>query len=383
MQAYLDNSATTKPSPAAISAMEKAMREEYFNPSSPYGPALAAEKRLMACRELLAARVKADPEEVFFVAGGTEADNLAILGHLQTVKKTGKVLYTAVEHPAVKESCLAAERMGHKAVTIPVGTDGVVDLDKLAIMLDDTVLLLCIMQVNNETGAVQPLKEIAALRDRYCPRAAIHVDGVQGFLRLPLSIKELNIQSYALSGHKIHGPKGVGALVLQKGHRVTAREFGGGQEKGLRSGTENTPGIAGLYAAIENFQEDASVRMMALKRRLYEALADKLPKVRINGPALDSPSCSPHILNVSLTPVRSETMLYALAGDNIFVSMGSACSSRRQKVSETLRAMNVPQLDAESAIRFSLSPFTTEEEIDYVVERVCAHYEVLAKYVRR
>lgn len=383
MQAYLDNSATTKPGPAVIAAMEKAMREEYFNPSSPYGPALAAEKRLTACRELLAARLRAGPEEVFFVAGGTEADNLAILGHLQTLKKPGKVLYTAVEHPAVKESCLAAERFGHKAVSIPVGLDGVVDIDKLSGMLDDTVLLLCVMQVNNETGAIQPLKEIVALRDRLSPRAAIHVDGVQGFLRLPFSMRELNIQSYALSAHKIHGPKGVGALVLQKGHKVTPREFGGGQEKGLRSGTENTPGIAGLFAAVENFPEDEIERMRALKRRLYEALAGKLPKVRINGPALDSPYCSPHILNLSLTPVRSETMLYALAGDGIFVSMGSACSSRRQKVSETLRAMSVPLKDAESAIRFSLSPFTSEEEIDYAAEQVLSHYEVLAKYVRR
>jgi cysteine desulfurase len=383
MEAYLDNSATTRPSQPVIEAVTAAMRDGFYNPSSPYGPALAAEKRMDDCRALLLKQVQAGAGEVIFTAGGTEADNLAILGFLSTVKKPGKVLYTAVEHPAVKQSCLAAERMGHTAVAIPVLHDSTVDLDALAALMDDSVHLICIMQVNNETGAIQPLKEIAALRDRLCPKAAIHVDGVQGFMRVPISMQSLNIQSYALSSHKIHGPKGVGALVLQKGHKVGPREFGGGQEKGLRSGTENTPGIAGLYAAVETYPKDAAAKMMSLKRRLYEKLQDALPGVNINGPELNSAACGPHVLNVSFRPVRSETMLYALAGDGIYVSMGSACSSRRQKVSETLKAMAVNQWDAECAIRFSLSPYTTEAEIDYAVERVREHYATLSKFVRR
>jgi len=383
MEAYLDNSATTKPSQPVIDAVLTAMRDGYFNPSSPYGPALQAEKRMDACRALLSAHIQAGAAEVIFTAGGTEADNLAILGYMSTVKRPGKVLYTAVEHPAVKQSCLASERMGHTAVSIPVLTDSTADLQALAALMDESVHLICVMQVNNETGAIQPIKEIAALRDRLCPRAAIHVDGVQGFLRVPISMRALNIQSYALSAHKLHGPKGVGALILQKGHKVSPREFGGGQEKGLRSGTENTPGIAGLLTAVETYPKNAADVMTALKRCLFDALAEGLSGLNINGPVLDNPACGPHVLNVSFRPVRSETMLYALAGDNVYVSMGSACSSRRQKVSETLKAMAVPSWDAECAIRFSLSPYTTEAEIDYAAERVKEHYQTLSKFVRR
>ncbi len=383
MEAYLDNSATTRPSQPVIEAVANAMRDGYFNPSSPYGPALQAEKRMDDCRTLLMKALQAGAGEVIFTAGGTEADNLAILGYLSAVKKPGKVLYTAVEHPAVKQSCLAAERMGHTAVSIPVLKDSTADLQALSALMDESVHLICVMQVNNETGAIQPLKEIAALRDRLCPRAALHVDGVQGFLRAPVSMQALGIQSYAISAHKLHGPKGVGALVMQKGHKVSPREFGGGQEKGLRSGTENTPGIAGLMAAVETYPENAAEMMAALKRRLYGLLAESLPGVGINGPELESPACGPHILNVSFRPVRSETMLYALSGDGIYVSMGSACSSRRQKVSETLRAMAVPQRDAECAIRFSLSPYTTQAEIGYAAERVKEHYAALSRFVRR
>ncbi len=383
MEAYLDNSATTRPSQPVIEAVLTAMRDGFYNPSSPYGPALQAEKRMDACRALLAAHAQAGAGEVIFTAGGTEADNLAILGYLSTVKKPGKVLYTAVEHPAVKQSCLYAERMGHTPVSIPVRRDSTVDLEAMAALLDESVHLICVMQVNNETGAIQPLKEIAVLRDRLCPKAAIHVDGVQGFLRVPFSMEALNIQSYALSAHKIHGPKGVGALVLKKGHKVGPRVFGGGQEKGLRSGTENTPGIEGLMAAVETYPNNAAETMYALKRRLFELLSQNLPGVNINGPDLDSAACGPHVLNVSFRPVRSETMLYALAGDNVYVSMGSACSSRKQKVSETLKAMDVPQWDAECAIRFSLSPYTTEAEIDYTASRVKEHYQQLSRYQRR
>ncbi len=383
MEAYLDNSATTRPSEAAMDAVTQAMREGYFNPSSPYGPALDAEKRLAACRALLFTRLGNLPGEAIFTSGGTEADNLAILGYLDGQKKPGRVLYTAVEHPAVKQSCLAAQRMGHTAQAIPVLRDGTADLHALEGMLGEDVLLLCVMQVNNETGAIQPIREIAAIRDRLCPGAAVHVDGVQGFLRVPFGMAESGVQSYALSGHKIHGPKGVGALIVQKGYKLSPREFGGGQEKGLRSGTENTPGIAGLMAAVESYPAGAAERMAILKGRLYELLREAVPDLRVNGPAPGSPAGAPHILNVSLPPVRSETMLNALAGDKVYVSMGSACSSRRQKVSETLTAMAVPQRDAESAIRFSLSPYTTEEEIRFAAERVKAHYGMLSRFVRR
>ena len=269
MNVYLDNSATTRPRAEVIAAMTREMEEGYFNPSSLYRPALEAEKRLLECRKLIAASLHAQPGSVYFTGSGTEADNIAIVGHMATIKKPSQILYLAVEHPAVREACLACERMGHRAQAIPVDHRGVADLESLKGLMSDDTALICIMQVNNETGAVQPIDEISALRDQWCPRAALHVDGVQGYLRLPMDMARCKVQSYALSAHKIQGPKGIGALVLGQGAKVSAIQFGGGQEKGLRSCTENTPGIAGLRAAVEAYPKDSLETMMALKRRLY------------------------------------------------------------------------------------------------------------------
>ena len=238
------------------------------------------------------------------------------------------------------------------------------------------------MQVNNESGAVMPLCEIAQLRDRLCPQAMLHVDGVQGFMRLPVDMRALGIDSYALSGHKIHGPKGIGALVMGPRMRVAARMLGGGQEKALRSGTENTPGIAGLLAAIEAYPRDNNMR--AVKLHLYERLREIAGEnFRVNGPDPASDIAAPHILNCSLVPVRSETMLYALEGDRVYVANGSACSSRKQKLSPVLSAMNVPRRQAESAIRFSICPYTTMEQVDFAADCIARHYEMLKRYERR
>ena len=383
MNAYLDNSATTKPARQVIEAMTAEMEEGYFNPSSLYRPAMEAEKRLSECRKIIAQSLHAKTSDVYFTGSGTEADNIAIMGHMSTVRKPSKILYLAVEHPAVREACLACERMGHRAEVIPVDRRGVADLEALEAMLTEDTAMICVMQVNNETGAIQPIESISALRDRICPNAALHVDGVQGYLRLAFDMAKLRVQSYALSGHKIHGPKGVGALVLGNGARVNPIQFGGGQERGLRSGTENTPGIAGLKAAVENYPKDCFEKLMPLKKRLYEGIKSAIPDACINGPRLDDMACAPHILNLSMPPVRSDTMLFALEGDGIYVSSGSACSSHQQKVSTVLKAMGIPADRAQSAVRFSFSVYNTPEEIDYTVERICAHYRLLSKYTRR
>ena len=207
------------------------------------------------------------------------------------------------------------------------------------------------------------------------------MDGVQGFLRVPFSMRETGADSYALSGHKIHAPKGVGALVYRPRLRPSPRQIGGGQEKALRSGTENTPGIAGLRAAIEAWPKDTDLR--ALKCLLFSELKAKIPDAVYNGPDPGSPDTAPHILNVSLPPVRSETMLYALAGDGVYVGIGSACSSHKQKVSRVLRAMGLSGLRAESALRFSLCPFNTEDEMRTAAAIAAKHYELLKKYTRR
>lgn len=378
MPVYLDNSATTRVCPEAVQAMADCMREGFFNPSALYAPALAAEKRMKECREELLSRLHARPgSRVIFTSGGTEADNLAILGQTHFFRE-GKILYTAGEHPAVKEPCA---HCGLEAVEIPYDRQGLVDLEKLRALLTPDVKLICCMQVNNETGAIQPIQEISRLREQLCPGAKLHVDGVQGFLRVPFSMSAWKADSYALSGHKLHGPKGIGALVVGLDIRLFPRQLGGGQENTLRSGTENTPGIAGLLAAIRAYPQENAMRQVKL--RLWQLLREAVPGAAVNGPDPESDAAAPHILNVSLPPVRSETMLHALEGEGIYVGVGSACSSHKQKVSGVLRAMNVPAPLAESALRFSLCPENTEEEMGQVAAAVKRNHAILSKYQRR
>lgn len=379
MPIYLDNSATTRPSEAVVAAMAKCMREGYFNPSALYAPALQSAKMLREGREALLAAVHAPAgSRVVFTSGGTEADNLAVLGSL-SAQRGGDILYSAGEHPAVREACLSVK--GLNAKVIPYTRAGLVDLDALEGLLSPETRLICCMQVNNETGAIQPLARIARLRDRLAPDALLHVDGVQGFLRVPVDMSALKIDSYALSGHKLHAPKGIGALIAGPRVRLRAQLLGGGQEGALRSGTENTPGIAGLIAAVRDYPRDADIR--SVKMRLWALLQAIVPGAVVNGPAPDSDDAAPHILNVSLPPVRSETMLHALEAKEIYVGMGSACSSRKQKISPVLESMHVPRSVAESALRFSLCPENTQEEMERTAQAVGQCYALLAKYQRR
>ena len=383
MNVYLDNSATTKPSQAVAAAVRNLMEGGWYNPSALYRPALQVQKKLDDVRETVLRTAGAEGQKVIFTSGGTEADNLALLGHLKTCRKPGKVLISSVEHPAVSACAEEIQRMGHTVEEIPAGRSGAADLSAMKQMLDESVLLISVMQVNNETGAAEPLKEIAGLRDAYAPGAAIHVDGVQGFLRMDLGFNRLGIQSYALSGHKIHGLKGTGALIIKKDYAVRPIQYGGGQEGNLRSGTENTFGILALGEAVKTWDPTANARMREMKNRLREELLRRIPEARINGPEEHPETCAPHILNVALTPVRSQTMLFALEGDGVYVSAGSACASRKQKISPVLKAMGVSTEQADCSLRFSLCPFTTDEEIDYAIERTVRHWEMLKKYTRR
>lgn len=380
MPIYLDNSATTRPCEEAILAMEACMREGYFNPSALYAPALNADKMLRSGRELILSTVHAPSSyRVIFTSGGTEADNLAILGVSSGIHGGGKILYGAGEHPAVKEACQAAQ--GFEAQEIPYDREGRIDLSALEKLLTSDTRMICCMQVNNETGALQPLSEINRLKKMHCPQAHFHVDGVQGYLRVPFDIKALDADSYALSAHKIHGPKGVGALIMKNTVKLHPRMMGGGQESNLRSGTENTPGIAGLIAAIRQYPHENQLQQT--KMHLWECIKAAIPGASINGPAPDSPDAAPHILNVSLPPVRSETMLHALEGDSIYIGMGSACAAHKQKVSAVLMAMHAPRPQAESALRFSLCPDNTIAEMEYTADCLKKNYAILSKFQRR
>ena len=381
MTVYLDNSATTRPGAAAAEILREAAESGWYNPSALYKPALEVQKRMEGVRESCLRAAGAEGCRAVFTSGGTESDNLALLGHMRTRRAPRDVLISSVEHPAVFACAEELRRMGHRVSEIPAEPDGRVDLQALERMMGPETALISVMQVNNETGAVEPLEEIAALRSRICPDAAIHVDGVQGFLRVPLRFRKLGIQSYALSAHKIHGLKGTGALILAENHPVKPLQFGGGQEGNLRSGTENTFGILALGAAVDSWKEEDAERIRALKIRLWKALKERIPEVAVNGP--DPEGGAPHILNAALEPVRSQTMLFALEGDGIYVSAGSACASRKQKISPVLKAMGVGTSRADCSLRFSLSRENTEEEVDYAAERAAFHYSLLKKYTRR
>lgn len=384
MQVYLDNSATTRPCEAAVDAMLSCMREDYYNPSALYAPAMRAEQVLKDAATAIAAAVGSDAKHVVFTSGGTESDNLAIFGHMQLNRDGGEILYSAAEHAAVRLACEeAAVRYGCRALEIPLTAEGVVDLAALEGMLSDQTRMICVMQVCNETGVVMPLEEICKLRARLAPKAAIHVDGVQGFLRIPFSMRKLPVDSYAISAHKFHGPKGVGALVWREGFRFKPMMIGGGQQNDHRSGTENTVGIAGMGAAVTAYPKNGSQRMLALKKLLVDTLQPALPEMKLLGLPVDDKRSAPHIVNLAFPPVRAETLLHALEMDGICVGTGSACSSKKGKHSHVLTAMKCSPAVMESAIRISLCPENTREEILYTAEKIIRQVEMLRRFVRR
>ncbi len=376
---YLDNSATTKVCESAIAAMNDAMRKDFFNPSALYAPALSVAESVNEIRDGLLRLVHCLNGRVVFTSGGTESDNLAVLGQLQGVRN-GRVLYSAGEHPAVKEAVKALRYL--QGQEIPLTREGLIDLKRFESMLETDIVMVCIMHVNNETGAVQPLDQAVSMIREACPQALVHVDGVQGFMRVPVNMDETGIDSYALSAHKIHGPKGVGALVFNRRCRMTARIYGGGQEKGLRSGTENIPGIIGLGAAISAFPKDLR-HMAENKQYLCERLQSLIPGTAVNGPMPGRADAAPHILNISFPPVRSETMVHALESVEIYAGIGSACGSQKQKISPVLQAMGVPHSIAESALRFSLCPANTMDEMEQTAIAVRDQYQILSAYTRR
>ena len=377
--AYLDNSATTQPCRAAVEAMVRCMTEGFYNPSSVYRPAVDEFRAVRECRETLLKAVHGDGCDLYFTSGGTESNNLAILGAAAKMRGPRICAVSAVEHPSVREPFERLRAEGWDVRVIGVSEDGALRWDELERALDDGAALVSCMQVNNETGA---LLDAERLRRTVNGRALIHVDGVQGFLRVPFDMK--NADLYTLSGHKIHGPKGIGALVVRRGVRLEPRQIGGGQESGMRSGTENTPGIAGLHAAAKELiavQSTLGGELMQKKLHLIEKFREAVPEMLVNGP--EPEHAAPHIVNLSFPGVRGEVMLHALESEGVYASTGSACSSKKLKVSGVLTAMGVAPARAEWALRFSLSPHTTMEEIDDAAQKLGAIYASLKRFQRR
>ena len=382
---YLDNSATTRPFDSVVDVMNACMRDTWYNPSAAYKPAVDVDRRMRLCRQAIARQLGAQEDEVIFTGGGTESDNLAILGFAETLHGKANFLVSAIEHPAVSDTIRRVEKMGIEVREMPIDSRGLVDLAAAEKLMDEHTALVSCMQVSNETGAIQPVEALSRMVRARSPKARVHVDGGQGFMRVPMHMGKMGVDMYALSGHKIHGPKGVGALVVRKGVRLVPQTTGGGQEKNVRSGTYNAPAILGLGKAVEEMaarQTDVQ-KLRDLKAHLLERIEAEIPGIRVNGPRPDEADSAPHILSVSFDGVRGEVMRNALEGADVLVSTGSACASHKQKVSATLRAMGLSGEMADGTIRISLGLNNTMEEMDITAAHMAKMAALLAKYRRR
>jgi cysteine desulfurase len=379
---YLDNSATTRVRQEAALAVMGAMTDSFGNPSSLHGLGLAAEQLVKKARGQVAALIGAPPAAIFFTSGGTEANNLAILGAARTYRQRGRhIITSATEHPSVLETCRALEREGFSVTYLPVDDQGRVSPNQVEDALTDETILVSIMHVNNEIGTIQPVEEIGR-RLKARGRILFHIDAVQSAGKLPLQVDRLGCDLLTLSSHKIHGPKGIGALYVRPGLRLEPILHGGGQERGLRSGTENVPGIAGFGAAAQAaLQELAGTpdRLRRLKLELIKKLEESGLRFAVNGPDPASDWAAPHVLNLSFAGVdRGEVLVHALEQHGVFVSTGSACHSKHASVSHVLEAIGCSRERSGGAIRISLSPLTGEAEIDAFVSAARATVPELA-----
>ncbi len=389
MEAYLDNSATTRVFPEVAELMTKIMCDDYGNPSSLHMKGVQAEQYLRYARETLAGLLKAGEKEIIFTSGGTEADNLALIGAAFANRRKGNhVITTQVEHPAVLKTCEYLESVGYRVTYLPVNAWGQISLEDLQRAMTPETILVSIMHTNNEIGALQPVAEAGALIKRINPQTLFHVDGVQGFGKARIYPGKMNIDLLSVSGHKIHGPKGIGFLYMGEKVRIQPIIHGGGQQWNLRSGTDNVPGAAGMAKAAEllyqHYDEDR-VRLYQCKRFFMDGVR-KIEGVRINGllpGEADGNGTAPHIVSVSVPGVRSEVLLHALEEKGIYVSAGSACAARKPQPSATLKAIGVEQALLGATIRFSFSVYTTVEELDYTLRMMYDKIPMLRKYTRR
>lgn len=377
---YLDNSATTRTLDAAAEAAAKYMRQDFFNPSAAYSPAVEAERAVNAARSRLASMIHAAPEEIIYTSGGTESNNTAIFGALKARRGTGRIIVGATEHPSVY-SAIMTLKGPYNVTEARVDSTGTQDVNSLMSALSNDVAFVSIMHVNNETGAINDIPSIYKAVKQRAPGAIMHVDGVQGFLKVPFDARYCDM--YSISGHKFHAPKGVGALYIKRGVRFAGGQIGGGQERNLRSGTTNTPGIMGMDAAIEYYQanlDEIRRKLMQMKLRLAKNLSF-IRDAYINGP---EPSLgAPHILNVSFLGIRGEVLLHALEEKGIYVSTGSACSAHKKGKNRILNAMGVVGDRQEGAIRFSICPFNTEDEMDIAADVIEEQLAFLRRFKRR
>ncbi len=383
MEVYLDNSATTRCFDEVARLMHQIMCEDYGNPSSMHHKGVEAERYLRYAKETLAKLLKVNEKEILFTSGGTESDNIALIGTAMANHRRGRHLITTrIEHPAVLQPMAYLENQGFMVTYLPVDHEGKISLTDLERAIRPDTILVSIMHTNNEIGTIEPIAEAGALIKRMNPQTLFHVDAVQGFGKFRIYPAKMQVDMLSVSAHKIHGPKGVGFLYIRENAKVNPIIYGGGQQKGMRSGTENVPGIAGLAKAAEliyeHLDEDMD-RMYGLREMLIRG-AGRIDGVKVNGcPGREGAA---HIVSLSVRGIRSEVLLHALEEKEIYVSAGSACASNKPQTSATLKAIGVEKALLDSTIRFSISIFTTEEEIRYTIQALEEIIPMLRRYVR-
>lgn len=367
---YLDNNATTQMRPEALEAMLPYLKEMYGNPSSAHRFGRATKTRISEAREVIAGAIGANPEEVYFTSGGTESDNLAIKGHAWADKKAsgGHIVTSTIEHPAVLEVCKYLSKNGFDLAKVDVDADAIVDPENVREAIKDNTSLVTIMHANNEVGSIQPVKEIAAIVKE--KGVTMHSDAVQSFLKIPVNVDDLGVDLLSLSGHKVNGPKGVGALYIRKGTAMRPLAHGGHHERGMRGGTENVAGIIGFAKTVEiglAEMEDNSKRLKAMRDELQRRIAETIPNVKLNG---HPEKRLPGTLNMSFECIEGEALLINLDMAGLAISTGSACSSGSLDPSHVLMAMGIPHEIIHGSLRFSFGHENKMEDVDYVMEKL-------------
>lgn len=384
MRAYLDNSATTKCSDRAKDLMLRLLLEDYGNPSSLHLMGKEAEDYVKDAKKKIAKTLKVEEKEIVFTSGGTESNNMALIGGAFANMRAGKhIITTAIEHASVSAPLAFLAEQGFEITCLSVDKNGRISLEELKNALREDTILVSIMMVNNEIGAVEPVEEAAAVIKANNPDTLFHVDAIQAYGKYRILPKRMGIDLLSVSGHKIHAPKGTGFLYIRDKVKIKPIIYGGGQQKGMRSGTENTPGIAALGEAAAEIYEDFEnkiAHMYALKQRFIDGIAG-IEGVTVNG--LTGEASAPQVISVSIDGVRSEVMLHTLEEKEIYVSAGSACSSNKPSVSQTLKSIGLNPKLLDATIRFSLCVNTTEQEIDYAVETLREVVPKLRRYIRR
>ncbi len=384
MEAYLDNSATTRVLPEVVELMNKIYLEDYGNPSSKHLKGIESERYILDAKEIIAKTLKAKPEEILFTSGGTESDNTALFGVMRANTRRGKhMITTMIEHHAILATAHQLEKEGYEVTYLPVDKYGQVSPESLKEAIRPDTVLVSVMHTNNEIGSVNNLEELSKVVKDANPEIYFHTDAVQGYTKSIIIPKRLGIDLLSVSGHKIHGPKGVGFLYVNEKVKMNPFVYGGGQQSGRRSGTENVPGIAGMALAAKTLYDDFDNeinKLYELKDYLVKRLSD-IEGTVINGhTGRDS---APHIVSVSVRGVRAEVLLHALEEKGVYVSSGSACASNRNTVSETLASINIERDLLDSTIRLSFSIFTTMDEVKYAADCIEEIIPELRKYTRR